>query len=142
MHPIGLNMSRLKSLVLGLIVINLLIFHNTELDGADWKLLQENNEGVFLYDTENITRSAANTVGIWLKIVFSEGYKEKEGLGSLSQTVGLWEIDCPNKKVCLLSISHFSKGEEMSAPRIFLPPEWISIVPGTIMDILYNTLCE
>jgi len=133
---------RLKSWVLGVIIISFGIFHYAEVDGADWKYLEANDEGEFLYDAENITHSAANTVGFWLKIIYSKEYKEREGLGSLSQTVGLWEIDCHDKKVCLLSMSHFSKGEEMPTPRIFLPPEWKSIVPSTIMDTLYKTLCK
>jgi hypothetical protein len=139
---IGLNISKLISLVLGVMMISLGFFHGTYVYGADWKFLQKADEGEFLYDAENITHSAANTIGIWLKIVYSDEYKEKEGLGSLTQTVGLWEIDCPNKKVCLLSMSHFSKGEEISPPRVFLPPEWKSIASGTIMDTLYKTLCK
>jgi hypothetical protein len=87
-------MSKLTFSVFGVIIICLGIFHYPEVDGADWKFLQANDEGEFLYDAENITHSVANTVGIWLKIVYSKEYKEREGLGSLSQTVGLWEIDC------------------------------------------------
>jgi len=132
----------LKPLALGVIIFSFGIFHYIKADGADWKFLQANDEGDFSYDAENITRSATNIVGIWLKIVYSEEYKKKEGIGSLSQTVGLWEVDCHNKKVCLLSMSHYSKGEEMPTPRIFLPPEWKSIAPGTIMDMLFKTLCN
>jgi hypothetical protein len=135
-------MLRIKSLVLGVIIISLGIFHYTRVDGVNWKFLQANEEGEFLYDTETITRSTANTVEILLKIVYSKEYKEKEGLDPITQTIGLWEIDCHDKKVCLLSMSHYSKDEEISAPRIFLPPEWKSIAPGTMMDTLYKTLCK
>lgn len=135
-------MLKLIPLILGVIIFSFGIFHSTKADGADWRFLQVNDEGEFSYDAENITRSETNIVGIWLKIVYSEEYKRREGLGSLSQTVGLWEVDCHDKKVCLLSMSHYSKGEEMPTPRIFLSPEWKSIVPGTIIDVLFKTLCN
>jgi hypothetical protein len=54
-------MSKLTFLVFGVIIICLGIFHYPEVDGADWKFLQANDEGEFLYDAENITHSVANT---------------------------------------------------------------------------------
>ncbi len=135
-------MLRLKSIVFGFVIIGLGIFTYTEVYGADWKFLQTNFQGEFFYDVENITRSAGNNVGVWLKIVYSEKFKEQEGLNHLSQTVGLWEIDCQGKKICLLSTSHYSKEGEISAPQVWLPPEWKSISPNTIMDTLYKELCK
>jgi hypothetical protein len=87
--------SKLNSLALGVIIISLGIFHYKEFDGADWKFLEANEEGEFLYDAESMTHSVANTAAIWSKIVYSKEYKEREGLGSLSQTAGLWDIGCP-----------------------------------------------
>jgi hypothetical protein len=136
------NMLRLKSNYFGFIIIALGILSYTAGYAADWRFLQTNVEGDFFYDTENITRSAANTVGVWLKIVYSEKFKEKEGLGHLNQTIGLWEINCEDKKMCLLSTSHYSKEGEISTPQVWLPPEWKSIAPGTIMDTLYKELCK
>ena len=81
-------MLRTKILVLGVIVISFGILHFTEGDGRDWKFLQAADEEEFSYDDENITHSAADTVGIWLKILYSKEHKEREGLSSLSQTVG------------------------------------------------------
>ena len=135
-------MLRLKSIVFGFIIIALGIFSYTGVYGADWKFLRANVEGEFFYDSENITRSAANIVGVWLKIVYSEKFKGQEDLTHLSQTVGLWEIDCQDKKICLLSTSHYSKEGEISAPQVWLPPEWKSISPNTIMDTLYKEICK
>jgi len=69
------------------------------------------------YDADRITRSSDNTVGIWLKIVYSENFLKEEGLDELTQTIGLWEINCKEKKVCLLSTSHHSKAGEISPPK-------------------------
>lgn len=123
-------------------VITLGMFNPTEAYGADWKFLRADVQGEFFYDLGKITRSSKNRVGVWLKIVYSEKFKKDEDLDHLSQTVGLWEIDCQDRKMCLLSTSHYSGEGEISAPQIWLPPEWKSITPNTVMDDLYGELCE
>ena len=123
-------------------IITFGIFSYTVIYGVAWKFLQTNSQGEFFYDSENITRSKGNIVGVWLKIVYSKEFKEKGGLDDLNQTVGLWEINCQDKKACLLSTSHYSKEGEISAPQVWLPPEWKSIATNTIMDTLYKELCK
>jgi hypothetical protein len=135
-------MLKINLMVFGLLISLLGIFSDTGVYGADWKFLKANVEGKFFYDAENVTRSAANIVGVWLKIVYSEKFKEQEDLTHLSQTIGLWEIDCKDKKMCLLSTSHTSKEVEISAPQVWLPPDWKSIPPYTIMDTLYEEVCK
>ena len=110
--------------------------------GADWKFLWEDFQGEFLFDKEDVTRPSKNTVGIWLKIVYSERFRKEDDLDRLSQSVGLWEIDCQEKMICLLSTSHYSEGGEISAPQIWLPPDWKSITPNTVLEALYKELCE
>ena len=134
-------MSRIESAVFGVVVV-LGVAGYSEIYGADWKFLKANFQGEFFYDTERITRSSENTVGVWLRIVYSKEFKEKEGLDNLNQTVGLWEINCRNKQVCLLSTLHYSGEGEISAPQVWLPPEWKSIGPDPIMDALYRELCK
>jgi hypothetical protein len=133
-------MSRIESVVFGL-VIGLGVLGYSEIYGADWKFLKTGPQGEFFYDTERITRSE-NIVGVWLRIVYSKEFKEKEGLDNLNQTVGLWEINCREKQVCLLSTSHYSGEGEISPPQVWLPPEWKSIGADTIMDALYKELCK
>ena len=123
-------------------MITIGIFSDKEINGEDWKFLRANFQGKFFYDAENITRTTGHNVGVWLKIVYSKEFKEKEGFGDLNQTVGLWEINCEERKICLLSTSHTSEGGGTSVPNVFLPPEWMSIAPDTIMDSLYKELCE
>jgi len=134
-------MSRIKSPVFGVVVV-LGIFGYSEMYGVDWKFLKTSFQGEFFYDTERITRSSQDTVEVWLRIVYSKEFKEKEGLDNLHQTVGLWEINCRDKQVCLLSTSHYTKEGEISPPQIWLPPEWKSIGLDTIMDTLYKQLCK
>jgi len=129
-------MLKIKSLVFGFFIIVIWIFSYSGVYGADWKFLQINFQGEFSYDAENITHSSGNIVGVSLKIVYSEKFKKEEGLDHLSETVGLWEINCQEKKMYLLSTSHTSKEGEIWPPQVWLPPEWKSISPGTIMDTL------
>lgn len=133
-------MANLRYLILGLIVFG--FFSGSETEGADWKFLKMGFQGEFFYDTERITRSSENIVGVWLRIIYSREFKEKEGLDNLNQTLGLWEINCRDKQVCLLSTSHYSGEDEMSPPQVWLPPEWKSIGPDTIMNALYKELCK
>ena len=133
---------KINLIVFGLLISLFGIFSYTGVYGADWKFLKANVEGEFFYDAENVTRSAANIVGVWLKIVYSEKFKEQEDLTHLSQTIGLWEIDCKDKKMCLLSTSHTSKEMEISVPQVWLPPDWKSISPDTIMDTLHKKVCK
>jgi hypothetical protein len=132
---------KIKLLVLAM-GVGLIIFCGTETVGEDWKYLQKNLQGEFFYDADRITRSSENVVGIWLKIIYSEKFLKEEGLNDLTQTIGLWEINCKDKKVCLLSMSHHSKGGEVSPPPVQLPPEWNPITPGSIMDTLYHVFCK
>jgi hypothetical protein len=133
-------MANFRYLIFGLLVLG--FFSGAKTEGADWKFLKTSFQGEFFYDTENITRSPENTVGVWLRIVYSKEFKQKEGLDHLSQTVGLWEINCKNKEVCLLSTTHYSGESEILPPQVWLPPEWKSIGPDTIIEVLRKELCK
>lgn len=133
-------MANFRCLILGTIL--LVFFSAPKAEGADWKFLERNKQGEFFYDAERITRSPTETVGVWVRIVYSKEFKEEEGLDHLSQSVGLWEINCRDKQVCLLSTSHYSGQGEILPPQVWLPPEWKSIGTGTVMDALYKELCK
>lgn len=112
---------------------------------ADWRFFRTTNEGEFLYDADSLTHPSINTVGILMKVVYSEKVKEREGLDNLGQTVGLWEINCNEKMIRLLSTSHYSKEGEMldpHSPRILLTPDWESISPGTVLEALWTQICK
>jgi len=138
-------MSKIRLKVIGIALIGHVVLGFVEVGGADWNLIKTTGEGDFFYDTENVTRLSTNTVGVWLKIVYSDKIKEQEGFDHLAQTVGLWEIDCPDKMVRLLSTSHSSKEEEIlhpSSPRVLLTPDWEFISPRTPLEALYIKVCN
>jgi len=109
-------MLKIRLLVIRFVLIGLAILGYLEVWGADWILIKTTDEGKFFYDAENITRPSKNTVGIWLKLIYSEKVKGRGDLDNLSQTVGLWEINCADKMIRLLSMSHYSKEEEILYP--------------------------
>ncbi len=112
--------------------------------GEDWKFLQRNARGEFFYDAENMNRPSADIIGVWLKVIYSEKFKEQEGFGNLSQAIGFWEINCAEKKARLLSISHYSKEVELihPYPRVPLTPDWESMAPDTVLDGLRIQVCK
>jgi len=121
------------------------IFINPPTFSADWKFLQKNEKGEFFYDAENMIISSEQTIGVWLKVVYSVTFKEQEGLKDLHQTIGFWEIRCKERKIRLLLLSHVSeeKGEEVpSPPRVFQIPDWEPIPLNTILNELHETVCK
>ena len=74
-------------MVFGLLIWLFGIFSDAGGFGADWKFLKLNVQGDFFYDAENLTRSSSEIVGVWLKVVYPEKFKEQEDLTHLSQTV-------------------------------------------------------
>lgn len=123
-----------------MIILGFLIGAETE--GAEWRFLKTTSEGEFFYDAENLTRSSEHIVGVWLRVVYSKEFNKKEGLNHLSQSIGLWEINCKEKEVCLLSTTHYSEEVEILPPQAWLPPEWKPIRPETIIDALHKELCR
>lgn len=139
------DMLIIRLLVISFFLIGLAMLGYVEGWGADWMLIKTTGEGDFFYDAENITRPSKNTVGIWLKLVYSEKAKGRGGPDHLSQTVGLWEINCADKMIRLLSMSHYAKEEEMlypSSPRILLTPDWESIGPDMPLQAIYTKVCK
>ncbi len=113
--------------------------------GADWKFLEENDKGKFFYDGESLVTSSEQTIGVWLKVIYSAKFKEQEGLKDLHHTLGFWEIHCRDKMIRLLLSSHFSEErheEVLSTPRVFKTPDWEPIPPDTVLDALQMIICK
>ncbi len=134
-------MNRLGALILLSLTI---LTHITAL-GADWKFLQKNDKGEFFYDAENLVPSSEKTIGVWVKVVYSDEFKGQEGLKDLHHTMGFWEMDCKNKKIRLLLSSHFSeeRQEEIPLPpRVFTTPDWEPVPSHTVLEELYRLICK
>jgi hypothetical protein len=99
-----------------LFVVELVVFGNMEVWGGDWKVLGTTERGVYLYDTESITRSSKNITTVWVQVIWSEiGVRrwveekgeEHKNLENLEYSLYLNEFDCPRRKTRVLSTRHY-----------------------------------
>lgn len=83
-------------------------------EGADWKVLREDNYNKFSYDAASVKHTVSNTVTVWAQ---SDSARY------------LYEIDCKNRKARLLEGA--GSGE----------PKWFVILNGSGDDLLFKTVC-
>ena len=97
-------------------MVGFAIFGYAEAWGADWTFLLKNDRGEYFYDAESITHPSENTFGVWSKIVHSQksidemAAKLGEEYKNLGETLILWEINCFDKKTCIVRCYDCSKG--------------------------------
>ena len=86
-----------------LFIVGLSIFTCAEAWGADWRLISSTDSYKCFYDTENITRSSKNIVGVWARLEYTEkgisGIVKEFGkyYKNLGYSLELWEIDYVKK---------------------------------------------
>jgi len=129
-------------------LVALVLFLNSELWGADWKVLyQSDKTGTYYYDTQSITHTANNHVRVWTKIIYSEeGVREVisslgEDYKNASSVKYYYELDCTEKKVQFLSITYYSKDERVIS-TFESDTEWHFIPPDSIASALYEKVCK
>jgi hypothetical protein len=129
-------------------LVALVLFLNSELQGADWKVYAHTDEGnAYHYDKQSITRTADNHVCVWIKIIFSdEGIREVisklgEKYNNISDTIFYYKVDCTEKKWKLLSGTDYSKdGKVISSSDN--DTKWSFIIPDSMMNALYEKVCK
>jgi hypothetical protein len=143
----------MKSLLgkLGVILIGLAIFGNTDVWGADWKPYGASDDVLCYYDTESITRPSKNIVRVWVKWDYTEKgvLREIEKSGkqyeNLNHSINLWEINCSERKFDLPKLTYYdNKGDliESLSPPPNSPQKWIFIIPESIGELLYKEVCK
>jgi len=143
------------SVKLGVIlIIGLAIFGNAEVRGEDWKLLNSNEKASAYYDAQSITHPSKNISRVWVRwdwtqkgvINWVEEFEKKFNNGkkykNMSRTKQLWEINCLEKTVRLLSMTYYdNKGGVIDSVNNLLSG-WNSNVPGSPVEVLYNAVCK
>ena len=132
------------------VVIGLAIFGCAEVWGADWRLISSTDSYKCFYDTENITRSSKNIVGVWARLEYTErGVVEMvkefgKHYENLSYSLELWEINCAEKKHRLLSTTAYSvEGNILYTNQAgSRPPPWKIISRESVEESLYKALCK
>jgi len=132
---------------LGVILIGLAIFGNTEAWGADWILYNFDDLNIRYYDAETITRPSKDIVRVWVKWEYT--YKGRieivkrlgEKYENIDFTVALEEINCSDKTKQNLSLDDYSKdGKTMFSTSGEY--RWNYIVSRSAAEALYGAVCK
>jgi hypothetical protein len=129
-------------------IIGVAMFGSAEVWGADWKFLLKNDTGKYFYDAQGITHPSENIYGVWLRIIYSQkgidemAAKFGEEYKNLCGTLILWEINCVDKKSCIVCSHDCSKHGGVIYSLSNLEREWNFIASGTITAICYKIVCK
>ena len=134
--------------IMGVISVALVLLGSAEVWGEDWKAYGGTNDGVFYYDTENITHPSKNIIRFWHKTIFSEtGIAEAvktfgKDYENLDHSISLREIDCPQKMIRSLAVTYYSNTGAALDYAMNPEAEWQLIDSAAIIETLYQRLCE
>jgi len=135
------------SVKLGVILIGLAIFGNTEAWGADWILYNFDDLNIRYYDAETITRPSKDIVRVWVKWKYT--YKGRieivkrlgEKYENIDFTVALEEINCSDRTKQNLSLDDYSlDGKTMFSTSGEY--RWNYIVSRSAAEALYGAVCK
>jgi hypothetical protein len=131
------------------VVIEFAIFGYAEVWGVDWKPYSSTDLFLAYYDAQGITRPSKNVVRVWEKRIHTEKgvinwmgtYGKK--YANLSYSIGLLEINCIEKKVHVLSLTHYENSSKVIDSYSYSSSgEWEFIVPESIAEGLYKEVCK
>jgi len=116
-------------------------------DAADWQFYDTARNGnSFFYDRGNVTDSNG-----LLKIYQKEGYQEnalfrlREKLGAkysdLAEIVNLIEIDCPNERSRIRSVTYYNSDKKAIETRDKGDAEWTPVSQRSELKTLYELCC-
>ena len=138
MKPLSIKLS-------AVLVIGLIMTGYAEVWGADWKLYSRTDLGDYYYDAESLTRPSKNVVRLWTELFHSEEGKTQSmkvvGI-EFGMSVALQEIDCANNMSRLLRITHYDNDGMIIYSESLAEPKWNYIIPESMADILYKTICK
>lgn len=102
---------------------------------GNWEYCIESNDSIWYYDKKNITRPTKNIVRVWVQVVYKE-----ESIHSKN----LFEVDCIEKKNRILSFTLYDK--DGGVKNSYTPQAdklgWKFIVPGSVLEGVYETVCK
>jgi hypothetical protein len=144
---------RLKSFLLFgfFILIGFCLLDPAEAGGAEWKFLENDDEGIWFYDSENMECLSRNIIRVRTKKMYGEkavqAAVEKYGKDymNLDHVLSVWEIDCFQRKFRFLSAVFYAKdnsiiqGYNDEKERYFTPED---IPADSYIDLLYKKICR
>jgi hypothetical protein len=140
----------MKSLLVKLgviLIIELALFGYADVWGEDWKLFKKTEDAKFYYDKKDIAHLSQKMVKVWIKEVYTKkGKVDMMNLvgaryKNLSHSINSLEFDCGYKKVRFLSMTYYSKNEDILDIENS-PDQWESVPANSIFDVLFKKLCK
>jgi hypothetical protein len=116
--------------------------------GADWRFYANSEFGTYCYDMENISRLSNQFVRVSQKLILNnkgtvnlvgEFGKEYE---KAREAIILREIDCINKRSRILELTLCSGEGTVMKRETYTLYDWDSIVPDSVDDVLYRSICK
>jgi len=135
---------------LGLLAALYFLCH-PEAGGADWKFIEKDDEGLWIYDAETVKGLSNHRVKVQTRKIYEReaviAMVDKYGTPyeDLDHVLAEWEIDCVQKKFKLCSAIFYSKGnvliERYDAEKEgCLAPDDIS--PDSYLELLRKRVCR
>ena len=118
---------------------------------ASWQFLEKDDEGIWLYDRENVQPHPNNLIRVRTKKIYGQKgvlnavEKYGEAYRNLDHVLSVWEIDCPQRKFKLISARFYSKDNTIiqaydDEKRRYFTPEDIPV--DSYLELLYNQVCR
>jgi hypothetical protein len=130
-----------------LVIMGLSILSYAEAWGADWKLYDLDGQMIRYYDAEGITRPSKNIARVRVRLEYTDkGVTEMvkkfgKHYENFKLIIALNEINCSDKKIRNLSITHYST-EGKVILKASHGNEWEYIVPQSAAETLYRFVCK
>ncbi len=130
------------------LILSLLVFMIPQISAAtDWNMYGVNKGEAYLYDRHTL-KYDRDMVRVWTRLVLSE-----KSIGDLTNLLGkkyegvtysnyLEEVQCTEKKIRVLSIVFYNKGNDVLGSVNYDDSKWVVIPPESIFDRLHNKICN
>ncbi len=149
------NLFSVRSLIVLSAIGLIFLYFNTEVKGADWKVLGKTNEFNYYYDVESITHPSKDIIRVQVKntsinnkgkdLVLraaKEDGRSTKGYENYAHGITVHEIKCSSKMARIISFADYNNKNKVLASHTFRNPEWQSINPNGIGDLLYKEVCR
>ncbi|MHB8138000.1 MAG: surface-adhesin E family protein [Smithellaceae bacterium] len=128
----------------------------SENSSSDWVEYTRTEDGsILLYNKRNITKIGGKyIIQVWTKWIYSDEDREKtlikvrnsglstEGWSKLSYCLPLYQIDCRNKKLQILSNIQYDNGGMVLHSGSYDKQKWDYIVPDSTGEVLLKKVCR
>jgi hypothetical protein len=149
------NLFSVRSLIVLSAIGLIILYFNTEVKGGDWRFLGKTNEFNFYYDVESVTHPSKDIIRVQVKntsindkgkdLVLRAAKTDKrstKGYENYTHSITVHEIRCSAKMARIVSVADYNNKDMVLVSHAFRNPEWDSVNPAGIGDLLYKEVCR